>query len=99
MLKEVIFLFEKVCFINFGMEVVMIMICVVCVYIGRDKIIKFVGCYYGYFDLVFVEVGFGFFMFGILDFVGVMKLIVEEVIIVLFNDFVFFKEVLVVWGD
>lgn len=46
---------------NFGIEVVMIIIRVVCVYIKRNKIIKFVGFYYGYFDLVLVVVGSGFF--------------------------------------
>lgn len=72
MLKEVMFVLDKVCFVNFGIEVVMIMICVVCVYIGCIKIMKFVGCYYGYFDLVFVVVGFGFFILGIFDLVGVL---------------------------
>lgn len=99
MFKEVMFVLDKVCFVNSGIEVVMIMICVVCVYIGCDKIIKFVGCYYGYFDFVLVVVGSGFFIFGIFDFVGVLKSIVNEVIIVFFNDIEFYKEVLEKWGD
>lgn len=60
-LCDVILFFEKICFVNFGIEVVMIIICVVCVYIKRNKIIKFVGFYYGYFDLVLVVVGSGLF--------------------------------------
>lgn len=99
MFKEVIFVMDKVRFVNLGIEVVMMIICVVCVYIGWIKIIKFVGCYYGYLDFVFVVVGFGLFIFGILDLVGVLKSIVNEVIIVLFNDIESYKVVFDKWGS
>ena len=42
---------EKVRFVNSGTEAVMTTIRVARAYTGRDKIIKFAGCYHGHSDL------------------------------------------------
>lgn len=41
---------ERVVFYNLGMEVVMVVLCLVRVVIGRMKVVVFVGFYYGIFD-------------------------------------------------
>lgn len=99
MLKEAIPSLEKVRFTNSGTEAVMTTIRVARAYTGRDKIIKFAGCYHGHFDLVLVEAGSGPSTLGIPDSAGVTKSTAEEVITVPFNDLDSFKEALAIWGD
>ncbi|MHC5409534.1 glutamate-1-semialdehyde 2,1-aminomutase [Listeria seeligeri] len=99
MLKEAIPSLEKVRFTNSGTEAVMTTIRVSRAYTGRDKIIKFAGCYHGHFDLVLVEAGSGPSTLGIPDSAGVTKSTAEEVITVPFNDLASFKEALAIWGD
>ncbi|MBC2238485.1 glutamate-1-semialdehyde 2,1-aminomutase [Listeria innocua] len=99
MLKEAIPSLEKVRFTNSGTEAVMTTIRVARAYTGRDKIIKFAGCYHGHFDLVLVEAGSGPSTLGIPDSAGVTRSTAEEVITVPFNDLTSFKEALAVWGD
>lgn len=99
MLKEAIPSLEKVRFTNSGTEAVMTTIRVARAYTGRDKIIKFAGCYHGHFDLVLVEAGSGPSTLGIPDSAGVTKSTAEEVITVPFNDLASFKEALAVWSD
>lgn len=72
--------------VSFGIEVIMSVICLVCGYIGCDSIIKFEGCYYGYFDSLLVKVGFGVLIFGVLNFLGVLVVFVKYILILLFND-------------
>ena len=59
MLKEAIPSLDKVRFVNSGTEAVMTTIRVARAYTGRDKIIKFAGCYHGHSDLVLVAAGSG----------------------------------------
>ena len=68
-------------------------------YTGRDKIIKFAGCYHGHSDLVLVAAGSGPSTLGTPDSAGVPKSIAQEVITVPFNTIEPFKEALEKWGD
>jgi glutamate-1-semialdehyde 2,1-aminomutase len=99
MLKEAIPSMEKVRFVNSGTEAVMTTIRVARAYTGRDKIIKFAGCYHGHSDLVLVAAGSGPSTLGIPDSAGVPKSIAQEVITVPFNDIGPFKEAIEKWGD
>ncbi|MFL6516680.1 MAG: glutamate-1-semialdehyde 2,1-aminomutase, partial [Bacillus sp. (in: firmicutes)] len=99
MLKEAIPSMEKVRFVNSGTEGVMTTIRVARAYTGRDKIIKFAGCYHGHSDLVLVAAGSGPSTLGIPDSAGVPKSIAQEVITVPFNDIEPFKEAIAKWGD
>ncbi|MGG5252158.1 glutamate-1-semialdehyde 2,1-aminomutase [Neobacillus sp. SM06] len=99
MLKEAIPSLEKVRFVNSGTEAVMTTIRVARAYTGRDKIIKFAGCYHGHSDLVLVAAGSGPSTLGTPDSAGVPKSIAQEVITVPFNDIEPFKETLEKWGD
>ncbi|MDR7077241.1 glutamate-1-semialdehyde 2,1-aminomutase [Neobacillus niacini] len=99
MLKEAMPFLEKVRFVNSGTEAVMTTIRVARAYTGRDKIIKFAGCYHGHSDLVLVAAGSGPSTLGTPDSAGVPKSIAQEVITVPFNDIEPFKEALEKWGD
>ncbi|MCP1188010.1 glutamate-1-semialdehyde 2,1-aminomutase [Priestia flexa] len=99
MLKEAMPAMDKVRFVNSGTEAVMTTIRVARAYTGRDKIIKFAGCYHGHSDLVLVAAGSGPSTLGTPDSAGVPKSIAKEVITVPFNDIQPFKEALEKWGD
>ena len=68
-------------------------------YTGRDKIIKFAGCYHGHSDLVLVAAGSGPSTLGTPDSAGVPQSIAKEVITVPFNDIAAYKEALDKWGS
>ncbi|HZG73948.1 MAG TPA: glutamate-1-semialdehyde 2,1-aminomutase, partial [Chondromyces sp.] len=99
MLKEAMPALEKVRFVNSGTEAVMTTIRVARAYTGRDKIIKFAGCYHGHSDLVLVAAGSGPSTLGTPDSAGVPKSIAQEVITVPFNEIDPLKEALEKWGD
>ena len=99
MLKEAIPSLDKVRFVNSGTEAVMSTIRVARAHTGRDKIIKFAGCYHGHSDLVLVAAGSGPSTLGTPDSAGVPKSIAQEVITVPFNDIEPFKQALEKWGD
>ncbi|MCA1032653.1 glutamate-1-semialdehyde 2,1-aminomutase [Bacillus timonensis] len=99
MLREAMPNLDKVRFVNSGTEAVMTTIRVARAYTGRDKIIKFAGCYHGHSDLVLVAAGSGPSTLGTPDSAGVPKSIAQEVITVPFNDIEPFKEALEKWGD
>ncbi len=99
MLKAAIPSLEKVRFVNSGTEAVMTTIRVARAFTGRDKIIKFAGCYHGHSDLVLVAAGSGPSTLGTPDSAGVTRSIAKEVITVPFNDIDAYKQALERWGD
>lgn len=99
MLKDAIPSLEKVRFVNSGTEAVMTTIRVARAFTGRDKIIKFAGCYHGHSDLVLVAAGSGPSTLGTPDSAGVPKSIAQEVITVPFNDISSYKDALDKWGE
>ncbi len=99
MLKEAIPSLEKIRFVNSGTEAVMTTIRVARAYTGRDKIVKFAGCYHGHSDLVLVAAGSGPSTLGTPDSAGVPKSIAQEVITVPFNDIDAFKQAMDRWGN
>ncbi|MED4403487.1 glutamate-1-semialdehyde 2,1-aminomutase [Metabacillus fastidiosus] len=99
MLKEAMPALDKVRFVNSGTEAVMTTIRVARAYTGRDKIIKFAGCYHGHSDLVLVAAGSGPSTLGTPDSAGVPKSIAQEVITVPYNEIEPLKEALTKWGS
>ncbi|MFC7064230.1 glutamate-1-semialdehyde 2,1-aminomutase [Halobacillus seohaensis] len=99
MLKEAIPSLDKVRFVNSGTEAVMTTIRVARAYTGRNKIIKFAGCYHGHSDLVLVAAGSGPSTLGTPDSAGVPASIAEDVITVPFNDIEPFKQAIEKFGD
>ncbi len=99
MLKDAIPSLDKVRFVNSGTEAVMTTIRVARAYTGRNKIIKFAGCYHGHSDLVLVAAGSGPSTLGTPDSAGVPASIAQDVITVPFNDVEPLKEALHRYGD
>lgn len=90
---------EKIRFVNSGTEAVMSTIRVARAYTGRDKIVKFSGCYHGHADLVLVAAGSGPSTLGVPDSAGIPASIASEVITVPYNNLPALKEALERWGD
>src|SRR5690554_3535236 len=99
MLKEAIPSLDKVRLVNSGTEAVMSTIRVARAYTGRNKIIKFAGCYHGHSDLVLVAAGSGPSTLGTPDSAGVPSGIASEVITVPFNDAAALEAALEIWGE
>jgi glutamate-1-semialdehyde 2,1-aminomutase len=98
-LKEAVPSLDKVRFVNSGTEAVMTTIRVARAYTGRDKIIKFSGCYHGHSDLVLVAAGSGPSTLGIPDSAGIPVSIAHEVITVPYNDPEALRVALERWGE
>mgnify|MGYP001196912025 CR=1 FL=1 len=97
-LKKAIPSLEKVRFTNSGTEAVMTTIRVARAYTGRNKIIKFAGCYHGHSDLVLVAAGSGPSTLGTPDSAGVPESIAQDVITVPYNDLDALEQALSHWG-
>jgi len=72
--------------VNSGTEATMSAIRVARGFTGRDKVIKFEGCYHGHADGLLVKAGSGATTFGVPDSPGVPKSYATETITLPFND-------------
>jgi glutamate-1-semialdehyde 2,1-aminomutase len=77
---------DKVRFVNSGTEATMSAIRLARGYTGRDKFIKFDGCYHGHADFLLVAAGSGMATFGTPDSAGVTKANAKDTIVLPFND-------------
>lgn len=77
---------EKIRFTSSGTEAVMSAIRLARGFTGRDKILKFEGCYHGHSDSLLVKAGSGLVTFGQTSSAGVPKSFAEETIVVALND-------------
>lgn len=77
---------EKVRMVNSGTEATMSAIRLARGYTGRDKIIKFSGCYHGHGDSFLIAAGSGAITLGEPDSPGVTRGVVRDTISVPFND-------------
>jgi len=77
---------EKIRFTSSGTEAVMSAIRLARGYTGKDKILKFEGCYHGHSDSLLVKAGSGLVTFGETSSLGVPKSFAEETIVVPLND-------------
>lgn len=99
MLRDAIPSCEQLRFVNSGTEAVMSTIRLARAYTGRDKIIKFAGCYHGHSDLVLVAAGSGPSTLGTPDSAGIPQSLASEVITVPFNNEESLKKALERWGE
>ena len=77
---------EKIRFTSSGTEAVMSAIRLARGFTGRDKIVKFEGCYHGHTDSLLVKAGSGLVTFGETSSAGVPKSFAEETIVIPLND-------------
>jgi len=85
---------DMVRMVNSGTEATMSAIRVARGFTGRDKVIKFEGCYHGHADGLLVRAGSGATTFGVPDSPGVPKSYAKETITLPFNDLEALKKVI-----
>ncbi len=77
---------EIVRMVNSGTEATMSAIRLARAYTGKDKIIKFEGCYHGHGDSFLIKAGSGAATFGVPDSPGVPKALAAETLNARYND-------------
>jgi glutamate-1-semialdehyde 2,1-aminomutase len=77
---------EMIRFVNSGTEATMSALRLARAYTGRDKIIKFAGCYHGHADLLLAQAGSGVATLGLPDSPGVPESVVANTLTVEYND-------------
>jgi glutamate-1-semialdehyde 2,1-aminomutase len=77
---------EMIRFVNSGTEATMSALRLARAYTGRDKIIKFEGCYHGHADLLLVQAGSGVATLGLPDSPGVPRDTVKDTLVAIYND-------------
>lgn len=84
---------EVIRMVNSGTEATMSALRLARGYTGRNKIVKFIGCYHGHSDSLLVKAGSGMATFGVPDSPGVTPGTAQDTITIPYNDFEAFKDV------
>ncbi|MBI3961236.1 MAG: glutamate-1-semialdehyde 2,1-aminomutase [Deinococcus sp.] len=77
---------EKVRLVNSGTEACMSALRLARAFTGREKIIKFAGCYHGHADFLLVQAGSGVATLGLPDSPGVPRAAAQHTLTARFND-------------
>ena len=90
---------DEVRLVNSGTEATMSALRLARAATGRNKILKFAGCYHGHADLLLVQAGSGVATLGLPDSPGVPKGATEDTLVVPFNDANAVRELFDARGD
>lgn len=85
--------------VNSGTEATMSALRLARGFTGRDKIVKFIGCYHGHSDSLLVKAGSGLATFGEPDSPGVTKGVAQDTIAIPYNDFEALEATMRDFGD
>lgn len=85
---------EQIRFVSSGTEAVMSAIRLARGVTGKDKIIKFDGCYHGHVDSLLVSAGSGLATFGTSSSAGIPEAFIKETLILPLDDLVRLEEVM-----
>lgn len=77
---------DKIRFVNSGTEACMSAVRLARGYTGKDKIIKFAGCYHGHSDSFLIQAGSGAITFGTPNSPGVTKGTAKDTLLARYND-------------
>jgi glutamate-1-semialdehyde 2,1-aminomutase len=83
---------DRIRFVNSGTEATLSALRVARAATGREKILKFEGCYHGHSDSLLVKAGSGVATLGLPDSPGVPRALAELTLTLPFNDFAALKE-------
>ena len=89
---------EMVRMVNSGTEAVMSALRAARGYTGRDKIIKFEGCYHGHCDAMLVKAGSGVMTAGVPDSSGVPEGCTQDTLLAVYNDISSVEKLFDTWG-
>lgn len=90
---------EKIRFVSSGTEAVMSAVRLARGFTGRDKILKFEGCYHGHVDSLMVKAGSGLVTFGTSSSAGVPAALANETLVVPLGDTAALQEVFASYGN
>ncbi|GAA5222196.1 glutamate-1-semialdehyde 2,1-aminomutase [Membranihabitans marinus] len=90
---------DKIRFVSSGTEAVMSAIRLARGYTGKDKIIKFEGCYHGHVDSLMVQAGSGLATFGTSTSAGIPESFIKETLVLPLGDLNVVEETLQKVGD
>ena len=90
---------EKMRLVSSGTEATMSALRAARGFTGRDKILKFAGCYHGHGDSLLVKAGSGAATFGSPDSAGVTKGTAKDTVVVPYNDIQAFSKKMEEEGD
>ena len=90
---------EMVRFVNSGTEACMAVQRLMRAFTGRDKLLKFEGCYHGHADMFLVKAGSGVATLGLPDSPGVPKSVTVDTLTAPFNDLEAVKELFAQYPD
>ncbi|WP_375433669.1 glutamate-1-semialdehyde 2,1-aminomutase [uncultured Hymenobacter sp.] len=96
LIKQMVPSIEKVRLVNSGTEATMSAIRVARGYTGRNKIIKFEGCYHGHGDSFLIAAGSGALTLGTPDSPGVTEGVAQDTLTVPYNDLAAVKQIMAV---
>ena len=85
---------QRLRFVNSGTEACMTALRLARAYTGRNKIVKFSGCYHGHADLLLVQAGSGALTHGVASSAGVPAAVAADTLVVPFNDSTALEQVL-----
>lgn len=85
---------EMVRFVNSGTEACISVLRLMRAYTGRNKIIKFEGCYHGHGDMFLVKAGSGVATLGLPDSPGVPKSVTSDTLTAPYNDLEAVKKII-----
>ena len=99
LLCELIPSMDKVRLVSSGTEATMTALRLARGVTGRNKIVKFDGCYHGHSDSLLVAAGSGLLTGGISSSAGVSECVADDTIVVPYNDEAAIREVFAACGD
>ncbi len=99
LISDIIPSVQMVRMVNSGTEAVMSAVRAARGYTGRNKIVKFAGCYHGHSDAMLVKAGSGVMTAGVPDSAGVPVGCTQDTLTAVYNDIKNVEEIFDAWGQ